>query len=52
MRVWMTLHCLDILLSRPGSYDQFDAAAFAAALVDFRAVVAGRENPQGYGDGG
>lgn len=50
MRVRMALHCLDILLPRDGSFDRFDAASFAEALVDFRAVVAGRENPQGYDD--
>lgn len=49
MRVRMALHCLDILLPRDGSFDRFDAGAFAEDLVDFRAVVAGEENPQGYG---
>jgi thiamine kinase-like enzyme len=50
MRVRMALHCLDILLPRVGSFDRFRADRFAEELVDFRAVVAGRENPQGYGD--
>jgi thiamine kinase-like enzyme len=50
MRVRMALHCLDILLPRTGSFDRFDAASFVEGLTDFRAVVAGRENPQGYGD--
>ena len=50
MRVRMALHCLDILLPRPDSFDRFHADRFAAELVDFRAVLAGRENPQGYGD--
>jgi hypothetical protein len=50
MRVRMALHCLDILLPRTGSFDRFDAASFQEGLTDFRAVVAGRENPQGYGD--
>lgn len=50
MRVRMALHCLDILLPRPGSFDVFDAASFADDLVDFRAVLAGNENPQGYDD--
>jgi thiamine kinase-like enzyme len=50
MRVRMALHCLDILLPRTGSFDRFDAARFAERLIDFRAVVAGRQNPQGYGD--
>jgi thiamine kinase-like enzyme len=50
MRVRMGLHCLDILLPRTGSFDRFEAASFAEGLADFRAVAAGRENPQGYGD--
>jgi hypothetical protein len=50
MRVRMALHCLDILLPRMGSFDRFHADTFARELVDFRAVVAGRENPQGYGE--
>jgi thiamine kinase-like enzyme len=50
MRVRMALHCLDILLPRVGSFDRFHADTIAEDLVDFRAVVAGRENPQGYGD--
>lgn len=49
MRVRMTLHCLDILLPRTGSFDKFDPASFAEGLTDFRAVVTERENPQGYG---
>lgn len=51
MRVRMALHCLDILLPRAGSFDKFDAASFVEELTDFRAVAAGRENPQGYGEG-
>lgn len=50
MRVRMALHCLDILLPRPGSFDRFRADVFAEELADFRAVVSGRENPHGYGD--
>lgn len=50
MRVRMALHCLDIFLPRVGSFDRFNADIFAEELVDFRSVVAGRENPQGYGD--
>jgi aminoglycoside phosphotransferase (APT) family kinase protein len=48
MRVRMALHCLDILLPREDSFDQFDPHGFAERLVDFRAVLAGEENPQGY----
>ncbi|HOU14934.1 MAG TPA: phosphotransferase [Anaerolineae bacterium] len=50
MRVRMALHCLDILLPRTGSFDEFDAASFMEELLDFKAVAAGRENPQGYGE--
>jgi thiamine kinase-like enzyme len=50
MRVRMAMHCLHILLPREGSFDQFDPNGFDEALMDFRAVVAGKENPQGYGD--
>ncbi|MBE0431569.1 MAG: phosphotransferase [Dehalococcoidia bacterium] len=48
MRARMALHCLDILLPRPRSFDRFDPDVFAEELADFRAVCAGRENPQGY----
>jgi thiamine kinase-like enzyme len=48
MQVRMALHCLNILLPRPGSFDEFDPAAFGGALEDFRAILAGEENPQGY----
>jgi len=50
MRVRMALHCLDIMLPRAASFDEFDAASFVEELIDFRAVVAGEENPQGYGE--
>jgi hypothetical protein len=49
MQVRMALHCLAITLPRPGSWDAFDGLAYDAALTDFRAVLAGAENPQGYG---
>jgi hypothetical protein len=49
MRVRMALHCLSITLPRAGSYDRFDPARYPAALTDFRAILAGEENPQGYG---
>jgi thiamine kinase-like enzyme len=48
MRTRMAMHCLHILLPRQGSFDRFDPAAFPQALVDFRAALAGKENPQGY----
>jgi hypothetical protein len=49
MNVRMALHCLSITLPRAGSYDGFDPAGYPAALTDFRAILAGEENPQGYG---
>ncbi len=48
MRLRMSLHCLDIMLPREGSYDQLDVENFEQCLQDFRAIIAGRENPQGY----
>jgi len=50
MRVRMAMHCLHILLPRQHSFDRFDPAGFPQALVDFRAALAGEENPQGYED--
>ena len=48
MRVRMAMHCLDILLPRENSFDQFNAEAFGESLRDFRAVLDGEENPEGY----
>ena len=48
MRVRMAMHCLLITLPRQGSYDTFHPEHFSDALIDFRAVLAGEENPQGY----
>ncbi len=48
MRVRMALHCLNILLPREQSFDDFEPDSFAESLIDFRAVLAGEENPQGY----
>lgn len=50
MRIRMAIHNLNIILPRPGSFDRFVAETFDEDLVDFRAVIAGRENPQGYHD--
>jgi len=50
MRVRMALHCLDIILPRPNSFDTFDAATFEDQLTDFKAVLDGSENPRGYDD--
>jgi thiamine kinase-like enzyme len=48
MRIRMAIHCLNIILPRDHSFDKFNADSFADALEDFRAVVSGAENPQGY----
>lgn len=49
MQVRLALHCLAITLPRTGSWDRFDGLAYDATLTDFRAALAGAENPQGYG---
>ncbi|HSL28324.1 MAG TPA: phosphotransferase [Anaerolineales bacterium] len=48
MRIRMALHCLSITLPREQSFDSFRPDNYAAALEDFKAVLAGKENPQGY----
>jgi thiamine kinase-like enzyme len=48
MRVRMAMHCLHITLPRFDSYDTFHPENYGEALIDFRAVLAGKENPQGY----
>lgn len=50
MRVRMAMHCLHITLPREHSFDPFDPSSFAQELTDFRAILAGEENPQGYED--
>jgi thiamine kinase-like enzyme len=50
MQVRMAMHCLSITLPREQSFDEFDPALFAEWLNDFRAILAGEENPQGYED--
>ena len=50
MQVRMAMHCLHILLPREQSFDVFDPDDFTQSLTDFRAVLAGEENPQGYED--
>jgi aminoglycoside phosphotransferase (APT) family kinase protein len=50
MQVRMAMHCLNIRLPREQSFDKFDPSCFAESLTDFRAVLAGRENPEGYDD--
>jgi thiamine kinase-like enzyme len=48
MRVRMAMHFLNIELPRPNSYDQFKPEFFGDYLVDFKAALSGKENPQGY----
>jgi thiamine kinase-like enzyme len=48
MRVRMALHCLSITLPRERSFDRFKPKRYDEALVDFRAILDGKENPQGY----
>jgi thiamine kinase-like enzyme len=48
MQVRMAMHCLNIRLPRERSFDEFDPASFAESLTDFRAILAGRDNPEGY----
>ena len=48
MRVRMALHCLSITLPRERSFDKFNPKRYDEALVDFRAILDGKENPQGY----
>lgn len=48
MQVRMAMHCLHIILPRDNSFDSFNPSAFGAALTDFKAILAGEENPQGY----
>lgn len=48
MRVRMAMHCLSIILPRESSFDLFDPEGFSKSLRDFRAVLDGKENPEGY----
>jgi thiamine kinase-like enzyme len=50
MKVRMAMHCLNIMLPREQSFDEFNPAAFAESLTDFRAALAGKENPEGNDD--
>ena len=50
MQVRMAMHCLDITLPREGSFDSFDPSTYSESLTDFRAILAGKENPQGYNE--
>ncbi len=48
MRIRMAVHNLNIIIPREKSFDRFTTETFGEALVDFRATIEGRENPQGY----
>jgi len=50
MRIRMAIHNLHIIIPRENSFDRFSAGKFEEILTDFRAVIEGRENPQGYND--
>lgn len=50
MRIRMAIHNLHIIIPRENSFDRFSADTFDQALTDFRAVIDGKENPQGYND--
>jgi hypothetical protein len=48
MQIRMAMHCLNILLPREDGFDQFHPESFDDALRDFRALLEGKENPEGY----
>ena len=50
MQIRMAMHCLNIILPRENSFDAFDPELFCENLTDFNAIMAGKENPQGYND--
>jgi thiamine kinase-like enzyme len=50
MQFRMAMHCLNIILPRDNSFDSFDPDAFSENLTDFKAIIAGNKNPQGYFD--
>ena len=48
MRIRMAMHSLNITLPRARSFDSFDPSTYHEALRDFRAILNGEENPEGY----
>lgn len=50
MHIRMAIHNLNIVIPRRDSFDRFAADRFDSKLEDFRALMEGRENPQGYVD--
>ncbi len=51
MRIRMAMHCLDITLPRERSFDSFDPSTYDESLNDFRSILNGEENPEGYTTG-
>jgi len=49
MQTRMSMHCLNITLAREQSFDSFNPNHYSETLDDFRAILDGKENPQGYG---
>ena len=47
-RMWvrLALHCLSITVPRPGSFDTFDPTTYEERLVDFRATMERKGNPE------
>lgn len=45
MQARMALHCLSITLPREGSFDSFSPDRYEERLVDFKAILDGKENP-------
>ncbi len=50
MHIRMAMHCLNIILPRENSFDSFHADEFVDNLADFKAIMNGEDNPQGYYD--
>lgn len=50
MRVRMAMHCLHITLPRENSFDCLIPRDYGESLTDFKAILHGKENPQGYYD--
>jgi len=48
MQVRMAMHCLSIILPRENSFEKFHPESFSESLRDFKAILDGKENPQGY----
>ena len=48
MQIRMAMHCLSITLPREKSFDRFDSDHYDESLRDFRAILNGEENPEGY----